>query len=372
MQEERNMGNGTMGKNRDGQPLIELTDVTVRFGDLTAVDHVSLSVRRGEVFGIIGFSGAGKSTLVRTINLLQLPDEGTVRVDGVTLCRDGRTLLSAKELRERRRRIGTVFQSFNLLDEWTVADNIAFALKHSGLTDTQTDERIAHLLDIVGLTGKADSYPAELSGGQKQRVAIARALANQPDILLCDEATSALDPKTAGEILDLLACLKDRMGLTIVLITHQMEAVKRIADRVAVMEHGRIIEQGGLRDIVLHPRQQLTLEFVGGSLETEKALAAYHLGSLGPGRRLLQLTYGVGNVDQSVIVELYRRFSLSASILYGNVSVLNGEPVGTLVILVGGPEETLEKAGAWLTDNAIAVQRLDPSLIGAERQEAVK
>lgn len=343
--------------------IIELRDVSVRFGSLLAVDHASLSVRRGEIFGIIGFSGAGKSTLVRTINLLQAPSSGSVRVDGTTLFSGEQRRIGMRGLREQRRKIGMVFQYFNLLDEWTVADNVAFALKHSRLTDEQADRRIERLLRLVGLEGKAGSYPSELSGGQKQRVAIARALANEPEILLCDEATSALDPKTAGEILDLLSRLRGEIGLTIVLITHQMEAVKRIADRVAVMERGRIIEQGRLREVALHPRERLTREFVGGALETEKALSAYHLGGLGPDTRLLQLTYGVGNVNQSVIVELYRRFSLRASILYGNVDVLAGEPVGTLVVLVGGPSETLARAGRWLDANGVAVRRLDPALI---------
>ena len=220
--------------------MIELTHVSKDFGkgqqEVHAVRDVSLSIDKGEIFGIIGFSGAGKSTLVRCINLLERPTAGTVMVDNKDL-----TALSARELRQARKKIGMIFQHFNLMPSRTVAGNVAYSMRGSGLSRKETADKVARLLELVGIGDKANAYPSQLSGGQKQRVAIARALANDPNVLLCDEATSAFDPQTTRSILYLLKHLNETLGITIVLITHEMAVVKEICSRVAVMEHGSVV-----------------------------------------------------------------------------------------------------------------------------------
>lgn len=222
--------------------LIQLDHIVKTFDTgadkVHAVSDVTLHIKSGEIFGIIGFSGAGKSTLVRCINLLERPTSGTVTVDGKVL-----TDLPAKELREARKKIGMIFQHFNLMRSRTVGENVAYPLKGSGLTKQQIKAKVRELLELVDISEKENAYPSQLSGGQKQRVAIARALANDPKVLLCDEATSALDPQTTGAILQLLKHLNEKLGITIVIITHEMAVVKEICDRVAVMEHGNVVEE---------------------------------------------------------------------------------------------------------------------------------
>ena len=219
-------------------------------GQVTAVDSVNLEIKKGEIFGIIGYSGAGKSTLIRMLNLLERPTDGTVTIDGKDL-----TKVSAKELRLARQQIGMVFQHFNLLWSRTVYENIAFSLEIAGVKKNEIKPRVLELIQLVGLSGKENNYPSQLSGGQKQRVGIARALANNPKVLLCDEATSALDPQTTDEILDLLVTINRKYNLTIVLITHEMHVIQKICHHVAIMENGRIIEQG---DVLTVFRTQVT------------------------------------------------------------------------------------------------------------------
>ena len=241
--------------------MIELKNISKDFGSgekaVHAVRDVSLSIGSGEIFGIIGFSGAGKSTLVRCINLLERPSSGSVFVAGQDL-----TALSAKDLRAARKKIGMIFQHFNLMPSRTVAGNVAYPLKGSGLSKEDIQKKVATLLELVGIGDKADAYPSQLSGGQKQRVAIARALANDPQVLLCDEATSALDPQTTKAILHLLKHLNETLGITIVLITHEMAVVKEICDRVAVMEYGRVVEQGEVFTVFAEPKQDITKSFI--------------------------------------------------------------------------------------------------------------
>ncbi len=248
--------------------MIELRGVTKKYtvkgGDVTALDRVSLSIDDGEVFGIIGFSGAGKSTLVRCINLLERPDTGAVVVGGKDLCSLGR-----RELDAARRKIGMIFQQFNLLEQRTVEKNVRYPLEIAGWDREKADARVAELLETVGLSDKARAYPAQLSGGQKQRVAIARALACDPDVILCDEATSALDPITTNSVLDLLADLNARLGVTIVLITHEMRVARRICGRVAVVEAGRVCEIGPAAEVLTRPqsaaaRKLLAVESIDG------------------------------------------------------------------------------------------------------------
>ncbi|CCK84316.1 Methionine import ATP-binding protein MetN [Lactobacillus equicursoris DSM 19284 = JCM 14600 = CIP 110162] len=343
--------------------IIQLDHVNVTFKrkkapDVEAVKDVTLHVEKGDIYGIVGFSGAGKSTLVRTINLLQKPTAGDVVVEGVEFVKDGKQVISNKDLQTQRRRIGMIFQQFNLLNETTVIENIAFALKHSKLSDDELEEKCHKLLKLVDLEDKANAYPAQLSGGQQQRVAIARALANDPEILLSDEATSALDPQTTIQILDLLKKLNRELGLTIVLITHEMDAVKKVANKVAVMEEGRVIEKGNLKDVFLNPKAELTQKFVGGSLQVVDTLKSLDI-NLAENESLYQLVYSLNNVAKSIIIELYREVGVEASMLYGNVEVLADEPVGTLLITVKGDQEKQKETLDFLAKEGVTVTELD-------------
>ncbi|MBD5431886.1 methionine ABC transporter ATP-binding protein [Lactobacillus agrestimuris] len=344
--------------------VIEIEHVDVDFPQkkgkvVKAVSDVTLHVEKGDIYGIVGFSGAGKSTLVRTINLLQKPSAGNIKINNVDFIKDGKQVISNKDLQLERRKIGMIFQNFNLLNETTVLENVAFALKHSKLSDEELEKRSLELLDLVDLKDKADFYPVELSGGQQQRVAIARALANQPDILISDEATSALDPQNTQQILDLLKKLNKELGLTVILITHEMDAVKRIATKVAVMEHGKVIEDGNLRQIFLHPKQELTKKFVGGSLEAISTLESLNLGKLGADEEVYQLVYSIANVTKSIIIELYRQIGVEVSMLYGNVELLNDEAIGTLVVLVKGDQDKQKQAREFLNEQNVTLTRLD-------------
>ena len=343
--------------------IIQLDHVNVTFKrkkapDVEAVKDVTLHVEKGDIYGIVGFSGAGKSPLVRTINLLQKPTAGDVVVEGVEFVKGGKQVISNKDLQTQRRRIGMIFQQFNLLNETTVIENIAFALKHSKLSDDELEEKCHKLLKLVDLEDKANAYPAQLSGGQQQRVAIARALANDPEILLSDEATSALDPQTTIQILDLLKKLNRELGLTIVLITHEMDAVKKVANKVAVMEEGRVIEKGNLKDVFLNPKAELTQKFVGGSLQVVDTLKSLDI-NLAENESLYQLVYSLNNVAKSIIIELYREVGVEASMLYGNVEVLADEPVGTLLITVKGDQEKQKETLDFLAKEGVTVTELD-------------
>ncbi|MCO6528947.1 methionine ABC transporter ATP-binding protein [Lactobacillus sp.] len=344
--------------------IIELQHINVDFPDkkrevVHAVHDVNLTIEKGDIYGVVGFSGAGKSTLVRTINLLQKPSGGNIKVNGTDFIKDGKQVISNKDLQLARRKIGMIFQNFNLLNEITVVENVAFALKHSGLKDNEVEEKSLKLLELVDLKEKAEFYPAQLSGGQQQRVAIARALANEPDILISDEATSALDPQNTQQILDLLKKLKDELNLTIVLITHEMSAVKKICDKVAVMQQGKIVEKGNLRDVVLHPKNALTKSFVGGSLEVINTLKSLNLSNLNDQEAIYQLIYSVANVTKTIIIDLYREIGVEASMLYGNVELLDDEPIGTLLVLVKGDNEKQQQTVQFLEKEQVAVTRLN-------------
>lgn len=344
--------------------IIELQHVNVDFPDkkrevVHAVHDVNLTIEKGDIYGVVGFSGAGKSTLVRTINLLQKPSGGNIKVNGTDFIKDGKQVISNKDLQLARRKIGMIFQNFNLLNEITVVENVAFALKHSGLKDNEVEEKSLKLLELVDLKEKAEFYPAQLSGGQQQRVAIARALANEPDILISDEATSALDPQNTQQILDLLKKLKDELNLTIVLITHEMSAVKKICDKVAVMQQGKIVEKGNLRDVVLHPKNALTKSFVGGSLEVINTLKSLNLSNLNDEEAIYQLIYSVANVTKTIIIDLYREIDVEASMLYGNVELLDDEPIGTLLVLVKGDSEKQQQTVQFFEKEQVAVTRLN-------------
>ncbi|MBK1656729.1 methionine ABC transporter ATP-binding protein [Paracraurococcus ruber] len=339
-------------------PAIRLTGLTRRFpgAPAPALDGVSLEVAAGEVFGVIGRSGAGKSTLIRCANLLERPDAGRVEVLGRDL-----TAEDEAGLRAARRGIGMVFQHFNLLASRTVAGNIAFPLEVAGVPRAEREARVAELLPLVGLAEKRDAYPARLSGGQKQRVGIARALASRPGVLLCDEATSALDPDTTAEILALLADLRARLRLTVLLITHEMAVVKALCDRVAVLEAGRVIEQGRVFDVFTRPQAATTRRFVAEVIGDEippGTLAALPPPGPGEARRLLRVLFAGPHSTRAVVSEASRRFGLDLNIVSGRIDAIGAEPFGILALAAYGAAPAVEAAIAWMRGLGLAVDDL--------------
>lgn len=297
--------------------------------DIPALHATDLTIDAGQVYGIIGHSGAGKSTLLRLINRLEEPSSGRIVVAGEDI-----TALNAAGLRRFRQRVGMIFQHFNLLSSATVADNIALPLRLAGSADRQQiAARVASLLDRVGLSDHANKYPAQLSGGQKQRVGIARALATEPSILLCDEATSALDPHTTGQVLQLLSEINRELSLTIVLITHEMDVIRRVCDQVAVMDSGRIVEQGTVAEVFLHPQHSTTRSFVFGSESAEgQANDFSHV----PGQ-ILRLTFQGESTFAPLLGQVARETGVDYSILAGRIDRIRDLPYGQLTLaLIGG------------------------------------
>ncbi|HAP9190141.1 TPA: ATP-binding cassette domain-containing protein [Enterococcus faecium] len=338
--------------------MIELRDISVCFKqkekEIQAVDSVDLTIEKGDVYGIVGYSGAGKSTLVRVMNLLQKPTAGEVIVNQTNLSQ-----LSPKELRKERKAIGMIFQHFNLMESRTIFDNVDFSLKYSGKSKQERRQKVNELLELVGLEEKASAYPKQLSGGQKQRVAIARALANEPKVLLCDEATSALDPKTTLQILALLKKLNRQLGLTIVLITHEMQVVKEICNKVAVMEAGKIIEKGSSIQIFSHPEEELTKDFIrtathlDQALETISAHAAF--ADQIANKWLVELSYIGNQTNEPLIAHLYSKYQVTTNILYGNVELLQETPLGSLIVTLAGETKQRQKALDYLIKSGVKV-----------------
>ncbi|MBP2228546.1 D-methionine transport system ATP-binding protein [Azospirillum agricola] len=321
-----------------------------------ALADIDLTIGRGEIFGIIGRSGAGKSTLLRTINLLEKPTTGSVRVDDVEM-----TALSAAELRQARHSIGMIFQHFNLLSSRTVFDNVALPLELAGMPKAEIKTAVEPLLDLVGLAEKRDRYPAELSGGQKQRVGIARALASKPKVLLSDEATSALDPETTTQILHLLADINRRLGLTIVLITHEIAVIKEICHKVAVMEGGRIIEQGPVFDIFAHPSHPTTRSFVDPVINRgiPDSLKDRLSPTPQPGANpVLRITFTGEKATSPVISAISRKLNLDLNIWHGQIDEIQGAPFGTLVVEALGDSTSVEAAVSLLKVNHLGVEVL--------------
>ncbi len=348
-------------------PAIALRDLRRTFpgrgAAVRALDGVSLDVAPGEVFGIVGRSGAGKSTLLRCVNLLERPDAGTVEVLGQDV-----TGLDEAALRRARRGIGMVFQHFNLLSSRTVAGNVAFPLAIAGVPRAEREARVAEVLPLVGLSDKRDAYPAQLSGGQKQRVGIARALASRPRVLLCDEATSALDPETTGEILALIRDVRDRLDLTVLLITHEMSVVKAICDRVAVMEAGRVIESGRVFDVFTRPSHPTTRRFIGeviGHVVPPGTVARLPAPGAGEERRLLQVLFAGPSSTRAVVSEASRRFGVDLNIVSGRIDEIAGEPFGLMALAAYGTPAAIADTAAWMRGLG-----LDVAEIGAEAVEA--
>lgn len=341
--------------------MIELKNIQKVFdtasGNVHAVNDVTLNIDKGDIYGVIGFSGAGKSTLIRCINLLERPTSGQVIVDGKDLLQ-----LNTKELRESRKKIGMIFQHFNLMRSRTVHDNVAFPLKGSGLSKSEIKEKVKNLLELVELSDKENAYPSQLSGGQKQRVAIARALANDPHVLLCDEATSALDPQTTQSILALLKSLNERLNLTIVLITHEMAVVKAICNKVAIMEHGKVVEKGTILEVFNNPKEQVTKNFINTTTSINKIFDMIEtrdpLVSLDQDEVLLRLIYSSGSAEEPLMANLVKSYDVSFNIIFGNVEVLDGNPLGNLVIKLKGEKKNIEAAINYTKAQGVKVEVL--------------
>ena len=339
--------------------MIELRHISKDFGTgehaVHAVQDVSLTVETGEIFGIIGFSGAGKSTLVRCINLLERPTSGEVLLDGQEL-----TALPPKQLRRTRKTIGMIFQHFNLMPSRTVAGNVAYPLRGSGLSREQIAAKVQSLLELVGIGDKADAFPSQLSGGQKQRVAIARALANDPSVLLCDEATSALDPQTTKAILHLLRDLNAKLGLTIVLITHEMAVVREICHRVAVMEHGRVAEQGEVFNVFVDPRQDITRSFIRTTSNLQKVeeliAADSPVTRLKPGELIIRLSYVQRNAAEPLISVVTKLFDVSLNIIFADINIVQDAPIGGTVAIISGERSHITKAIEYFIDKNVGVE----------------
>ncbi|ATW28026.1 methionine ABC transporter ATP-binding protein [Candidatus Formimonas warabiya] len=323
-------------------------------GDVTALEDVNLDIRRGEVFGIIGSSGAGKSTLIRCINLLEKPSAGKIEIAGQDI-----TELSGKELILLRRSLGMIFQHFNLLMQQTVADNVAFPLEIARVPRTEIATRVQELLKLVGLSEKAGAYPAQLSGGQKQRVAIARALANNPKVLLCDEATSALDALTTKSILALLKDINEKLGLTIVLITHQIEVVKEICDRVAVIEKNRIVETGRVVDILTKPKTACTKNLVGGDLFEKIPKERILFDGPQDDKRRLKVTFTGEAAMKPLISYMILEFRIYANILFADINYLKEAVVGELVLELTGARDAVDDAVRYLKGQNLIVEELE-------------
>ncbi|WP_017202572.1 methionine ABC transporter ATP-binding protein [Microbacterium algeriense] len=333
-------------------PIVTLTNVSKTYparahGDreIVAVDDVTLSIDKGDVFGIIGYSGAGKSTLVRLINALEPATHGTITVDGVDI-----TALKESELRPVRGGIGMIFQQFNLFSSRSVKANIAYPLKLAGWSKPDIEARVTELLSFVGLSDKAKAYPEQLSGGQKQRVGIARALAIKPAILLADEATSALDPQTTHEVLDLLKRVNEEQGVTIVVITHEMDVIQTIATRVAVMENGRVIEQGDVFDVFSAPQNPASQRFVGTVVKgvpSPSELAVLRDRHTG---RLVTLSFRDGDSSQAQVFLDLASAGLDFELVYGGINDIRGRAFGHLTLAIRGDRAAIDQALARIAE----------------------
>ena len=353
--------------------LIELVNVKKSYqnatGQIEALKGFSLKVERSDIYGVIGYSGAGKSTLIRCINLLEHPDSGQVLLFGNDI-----TGSSQAQLEKTRQQIGMIFQHFNLLRSKTVFENIAFPLRYLRKSRQEIQQKVKELLQLVDLSDKADCYPSQLSGGQKQRVAIARALANDPQILLSDEATSALDPQTTDSILQLLLELNRRLGLTIVIVTHEMHVVQEICNKVAVMENGLIVEQGDTFEVFSHPQTKTTRCFTAslfreGNVEKLIEQIDQNLGTL-PNRKLLHLMFVAPKANNAYISHVIKRFEVEVSILYGSIELVQSRPIGSLFVAISGDEIKILAAMEYLKTEGVSVHILQ-ELPSDDQEEVV-
>lgn len=330
--------------------MIELKHITKLYGSFKALDDINLTIPDGEIMGIIGQSGAGKSTLIRCINMLEPPTSGEVIINGKDM-----TKHSARELREERKKIGMIFQHFNLLSNRTVYQNVAFPLELANIPKEEQKKRIEEMLELVGLSDYRDKYPAQLSGGQKQRVGIARAIVSRPSVLLSDEATSALDPETVKSILKLLKDINKKLGITIIMITHQMEVIKEIAEHVAVIEAGRIIEEGRVIDLFTNPKTDTLKKFIGSVMSSEIPEQLGHM-NIRPKKEhdsdqaVIALSFRGDVANEPIIANLIKKYNLDVSILYGSIEYIQEIPFGRLIIMLNGREEDMKDASNHLKE----------------------
>lgn len=340
--------------------MIDIQNITkvyqTKNGDLTAVNDVSLSIQKGEIYGIIGYSGAGKSTMIRLLNGLEKPTTGSVIVNGQDIAK-----ASGRELRAARQKVSMIFQHFNLLWSRTVEENIAFPLEIAGVPKAKRAQRVEELIELVGLKGRGKAYPSQLSGGQKQRVGIARALANNPEVLLCDEATSALDPETTDSILQLLLDINKQIGLTIVLITHEMHVIRKICGRVAVMEAGKVVEQGEVMQVFQHPQAPITKNFVsqaaGETHETQASLEQILTNY--PSGKIVKLTFAGATTEQPVISQIIKQFDVIINIVHGKITNTMGGSLGTLFVHIDGDKQHIEQALQFLQQQEIQMEVIE-------------
>jgi len=349
--------------------LIDLKDLkkTYELGKLNveALKGVSLHVDKSDIFGVIGYSGAGKSTLIRCINLLEKPDSGSVFVNSQEI-----TALPEGELCKARRKIGMIFQQFNLLKSKTVFQNVAFPLYRSGLSKNAVREKVENLLEMVGLEDKATAYPSQLSGGQKQRVAISRALANDPQVLLSDEATSALDPQTTQSIFSLLNDLNKKLGLTIVLITHEMTVIKEICNKVAVIDDGLIVEQGDSIDIFSKPQHPTTQRFIASVFQTERIHEIVNQPQISDLLKangvVAHLLFTGESANNAYISQVSRNFNININVIFGNIEIIQSLPIGSLFVVFNGDPVNIQAAINYLQIEKVKItfiQNSDPYLI---------
>lgn len=316
-------------------------------GPFDALKDVSFEIEKGDIYGVIGYSGAGKSTLIRMVNALETPTSGNVWVEGKDI-----GTLNQKELRNLRKGIGMIFQQFNLLESKTIYDNVAIALKLNGISKKDIEKRVTELLDFVELSDKKYSYPGQLSGGQKQRVGIARALANNPSILLCDEATSALDPKTTDSILELLKKINEMLHITIVIITHEMNVIQKICNKVAVMDYGQVVETGSVIQVFSNPRSDIARRFVGNLIRDvipEPLVESIRRETRNS--RLLRIKLENTDSTEPLLWEINRRFEVETNILYSTINVIQGIVVGIMLVLFTGTDEEIEKAEQYILES---------------------
>lgn len=321
---------------------------------IEALKGVTLNVHKGDIFGVIGLSGAGKSTLLRTVNRLEQPTSGRVIVDGNDL-----SVLSVKHLRSLKKNIGMIFQQFNLLSTKTVFENVAMPLRLGTTSHKEIQERVGELLSFVGLTEKAQSYPNQLSGGQKQRVGIARALATNPSILLSDEATSALDPQTTASILELLTRVNEEYNVTILMITHEMNVIKEVCNRVAVMEQGAVVEQGNVLEVFANPQTETARHFVKSVVRDDIPSSVYKLLEANQGRsKILHIRFIGESSGQPMLSQVAKRFASDLHVLFGNITELKGVPFGNLIVELQGNEREIARAYQYILQQNVTVKEI--------------
>jgi D-methionine transport system ATP-binding protein len=328
---------------------------TMKKREVHALQNINLEIGAGEIFGIIGYSGAGKSTLIRCINLLERPTTGSIVVDGEEL-----TSLNSRDIRQARRKIGMIFQHFNLMPSRTVLGNVLVALRRVDASKEEKEKKAIELLKLVGLSHRINAYPSNLSGGEKQRVAIARALANDPKVLLCDEATSALEPETTASILKLLKKVSQKLQVTIVLITHSMDVIKEICDRVAVIEGGKVKEEGNVLDLFSNPKSDVTKQFVAQSSGIEKIYELIEqdapIVALDGDEVLIRLTYSDGTAKDALIYQLTKEFDLKMNIIFGDIGIIQGVAIGTLVVSCCGKQGNRKEAIKYIKAQGVKVE----------------